>query len=237
MLKGLALNKAMNYIVVTIKEWNLDVYEKHISKLKGNWSLITDKQDLTLKNIKKINPKYIFFTHWSWMVPKEITNNYDCVCMHMTDLPYGRGGSPLQNLIIKGHKITKITALKMTQELDAGDIYHKVSLDLLGTAHEIFIDSANKTYELIKFIVENNPIPQPQEGEIVNFNRRKPSQSQIPEGLSLEDLHNHIRMLDAPGYPKAFLEMNDYRLEFESSDYADFRLSAKVSFIKREDNV
>jgi len=46
-LKELTSNKTMNYLVVTIKKWNLEVYEKHISKLEGNWSLITDKEDLT----------------------------------------------------------------------------------------------------------------------------------------------------------------------------------------------
>ena len=41
-------------------------------------------------------------------------------------------------------------------------------------------------------------------------------------------------MLDAPGYPKAFLEIKGYRLEFENSAYDDGRLSAKVIFIKGE---
>ena len=43
----------------------------------------------------------------------------------MTDLPYGRGGSPLQNLIINGHKETMMSALRCVQELDAGPIYLK----------------------------------------------------------------------------------------------------------------
>ena len=43
----------------------------------------------------------------------------------MTDLPYGRGGSPLQNLILKGKKTTKITAFKMIDKIDAGPIYLK----------------------------------------------------------------------------------------------------------------
>ena len=37
--------------------------------------------------------------------------------------------------------------------------------------------------------------------------------------------------------PKAFLDMNDYRLEFESTNNVDGRLSEKVNFIKKEDNV
>ena len=224
----------MNYLVVTIKQWNLDVYEKYISKLEGNWSLITNKEDLTLKNIKKINPKYIFFPHWSWMVPKEITDNYDCVCIHMTDLPYGRGGSPLQNLIIKGHKVTKLTALKMTQELDTGDIYHKVSLDLLGSAQEIFIEAANKAYELIKFIVENNPTPQPQEGEVVNFNRRKPSQSEIPKDITFDNIYDYVRMLDADTYPAAYIDFGGFRLLFKKAKLDNGKLTMEVDVKKNE---
>jgi len=224
----------MNYLVVTIKQWNLEVYEKHISKLEGSWSLITDKENLTLENIKKINPKYIFFPHWSWIVPKEITDSYDCVCIHMTDLPYGRGGSPLQNLIIKGHKVTKITALKMTQELDTGDIYHKVSLDLLGSAQEIFIEAANKAYELIKFIVENNPAPQPQEGEVVNFNRRKPSQSEIPKDITFDNIYDYVRMLDADTYPAAYIDFGGFRLLFKKAKLDNGKLTMEVDVKKNE---
>ena len=35
----------------------------------------------------------------------------------MTDLPYGRGGSPLQNLIIRGFESTKISAIEFKMEL------------------------------------------------------------------------------------------------------------------------
>ncbi len=143
----------MKYLVVTIKDWNIEEYKKYSNRFQGEWHLITNEQELTLENLKKINPEYIFFPHWSWMVPEEITNNYKCVCFHMTDLPYGRGGSPLQNLIIRGHKETKLTALKMTSILDAGDIYKKVDLDLSGSAQEIFIRMSKKIAKLINYII------------------------------------------------------------------------------------
>jgi methionyl-tRNA formyltransferase len=54
-------------------------------------------------------------------------------------LPYGRGGSPLQNLIDLGHKDTFVSALKMTEELDAGAIYLKKPLSLEGLAEEIYM--------------------------------------------------------------------------------------------------
>jgi len=37
-----------------------------------------------------------------WIILKEIFENYEIILFHMTDLPYGRGGSPLQNLIVRG---------------------------------------------------------------------------------------------------------------------------------------
>ncbi len=56
----------------------------------------------------------------------------------MTDLPYGRGGSPLQNLIQRGHTSTMLTALRCGAGLDTGDVYLKQPLSLHGSAEEIF---------------------------------------------------------------------------------------------------
>jgi len=56
----------------------------------------------------------------------------------MTDLPLGRGGSPLQNLIERGIEKTKISALKVEDGVDTGDIFIKEPLNLKGTAEEIF---------------------------------------------------------------------------------------------------
>ena len=55
----------------------------------------------------------------------KIYENYESILFHMTDLPYGRGGSPLQNLITNKIYNTKITAIKVSKELDEGDIYLK----------------------------------------------------------------------------------------------------------------
>ena len=77
-------------------------------------------EELSHVRLSEINPEYVFFPHWSWRIPESIYGNYSCVIFHMTDLPYGRGGSPLQNLIVRGHKSTQVSALKCIAELDAG---------------------------------------------------------------------------------------------------------------------
>ena len=102
----------MNYVVATVKPWNIKAFAEHHGALPGKWHLITDKDDLTAEFLGQVDPRYVFFPHWQWMVPDSITASSDCVCFHMTDVPYGRGGSPLQNLIQRGHAETMVSALK-----------------------------------------------------------------------------------------------------------------------------
>ncbi len=199
-----------------------------------NGKLISKKEELSLDLLKSLNPQYIFFPHWSYIIPSEIYENYNCIVFHMTDLPYGRGGSPLQNLILRGHKNTKISAIKVVEELDAGDIYLKKDLDLEGSAGEIYERAANVVVEMIKIIIETNPTPQPQHGKITKFKRRNPNESKIEDIADIATLHNFVRMLDAPNYPNAFIEKGNFRFEFTDSQIGnDGSLTAKVTIKKK----
>tara|TARA_A100001011_G_scaffold400437_1_gene514994 strand:- start:3653 stop:4351 length:699 start_codon:yes stop_codon:yes gene_type:complete len=206
--------QTISYLVVTIKEWNIKRYNLARGNFSGEWYLITNPSELSLEKVRKINPKYIFFPHWSERVPSEITSNYECICFHETDLPFGRGGSPIQNLIVRGFKSTKISAIKMTDKIDAGPIYLKKELSLEGIAEEIYIRSSEIVFEMIKYIIENKPNPIHQEGEVVIFKRRKPDQSIIPKEITtINELFDFIRMLDAEGYPKAKITFNSFEME------------------------
>ncbi len=229
-------NDETKYIVVGRTVWSQKIFNETISKYSGKWHLIQEKEKLILTAIKQINPRYIFFLHWSWKVPEEIINNYECVCFHMTDVPYGRGGSPLQNLIIRGHQQTKLTALQMTEEFDAGAVYLKEDLCLSGNAEEIYIRATYLSAQMIKRIIEEEPKPIPQTGEVVIFKRRKPHESKIPQLDSLLSLHDFIRMLDAEGYPKAFIEYQGFRYEFSRSALYNGKIKADVTITPIEEN-
>lgn len=225
--------KMDSFIVASSREWSLKYFNQFSKKQIGNWFFASKPSELNML-LSEISPRYIFFPHWNWIVPYDITNKYECVCFHMTDLPFGRGGSPLQNLILEGYDKTMLSSLRMEKSLDTGPIYYKKSLSLHGSAYDIYKRTERLCWNMIADFINNNPSPSVQEGEITNFKRRTPEQSQIPEGLSLKETYNYIRMLDAPGYPKAFFEMNGYRIEFERSEYLDGMLSAKVNFFKEE---
>lgn len=218
-----------HFLVAGCKRWNRRVFDEVIGRLPGRWEFVDNSAELTVQGVKSFAPRYIFFLHWSWKVPNELIDNYECVCFHMTDVPYGRGGSPLQNLILRGHRQTKLTALRMSQEFDAGPVYSKEDLSLEGNAEEVLIRATYLSARMIEDLISTERKPLPQVGEPVIFKRRKSEESEIPELESLETLHDFIRMLDAEGYPKAFLMHKGFRYEFSRAVRYDGRVVSEVT--------
>lgn len=224
------------YIVASNKVWNIDRFVARRAILPGMWVTITDPRDLDAELIRFVAPKYVFFMHWSSIVPLDILNITECVCFHMADVPYGRGGSPLQNLIERGHEDTVLTALRMTKELDAGPVYAKAPLSLKGSAADIFRRCAELSLDLMDRIAREEPVPREQVGEATIFHRRTPDQSRLPTDGSVRTVYDHIRMLDAETYPHAFLDYGDYRIELTDArlDGAEDRVDASARISRRQ---
>lgn len=222
------------YLIAGTKSWNRTVYEEIISAYPGNWYFVDKKEELTLVFLQAIRPRFIFFLHWSWKVPPDIFQSFECVCFHMSDVPHGRGGSPLQNLILRGQRQTKLTALQMVEAFDAGPVYLKRALSLEGSAEEIYIRATYLSAEMIRHLVENEPTPAPQQGEVTLFDRRKPEESRIPQRACLKDLHDFIRMLDAQGFPNAFLDYKGFRYAFTRAALYDGCIRADVKITAKK---
>lgn len=194
---------------------------------------VRTQAELEFSALADFAPRFVFFPHWSSKIPASIYEGFECVIFHMTDLPFGRGGSPLQNLVVRGISETQLTALRCVAELDAGPIYMKRPLSLLGTAEEILLRASKLTGEMIERIVLEQPTPQPQAGEPTAFRRRSPQDGNLAELGELEKAFDYIRMLDADGYPPAFLETKHFKLEFSraslrpDSIIADVKISRK----------
>lgn len=224
-----------SYIFASCKPWHRASFGHISNVVNANWRYVSNTAELEKAISKKIKPRYIFFLHWNWIVPEAIWKAYECVCFHMTDVPYGRGGSPLQNLILAGCTETMLTALRMVKEMDAGPVYAKRPLSLDGSAAEIYLRGGKLSLEIIQWMIENNPQPTPQEGEVVAFKRRKPEQSSLPNSGSLKNAYDFIRMLDAEGYPYAFIEHGNYLINFRNARLDGERIVAEVE-IKLQSN-
>lgn len=226
-----------DYVIASRVNWHYQEFERLQSEEKGNWHWVTKPDELT-ECLKLIKPRYIFFLHWSWRVPAELHETVECVCFHMTDVPYGRGGSPLQNLILRGHHSTMLTALRMADEMDAGPVYLKRPLSLEGSAQIIYERAGQLSFEMLRLIKDAEIEPEPQRGDITLFERRKPAQSELSKAKidSLEQFYDFIRMLDAESYPSSFLILYDFQLEFTDAELRNDEVRATVTITKRLHN-
>lgn len=226
----------MKIIIATIKTWNIE----KAMELKAKFSegheikIISCKEDLNYEAVSSFEPDYIFFPHWSYIIPANIYGNYSCIVFHMTDLPFGRGGSPLQNLIVRGFKETKLSAIRVEKDIDAGAVYLKAPLSLAGSAEEIFRRAAVIIFdEMIPLFIEKGGLePAEQQGIPVFFKRRTAEQSEINESMSLEEIYDYIRMLDAEGYPNAYIIFGKHKLKFKKARFDGDKICAEVHIME-----
>jgi|SRR5579864_5595175 len=209
----------MVYLFCAYREWALHLYKKLSRKYGKKIVLLNSPKKFTYSYVKKINPKFIFFPDWSWMVPSEIVNNYKCICLHESNLPKFRGGSPIQNQIIKGIKKTKTTAFFMTEGLDDGNILLQKNLSLEGSLDDIFKRIVENDYYIITSIISGRYRVRKQIGKPTIFKRRKPEESEFKNlDYSKKYIYDFIRMLEDP-YPNAFLTIGKRKIVFKSVKY------------------
>ena len=221
------------YIIATIKDWNINEYRKSKFYKKKNWHLLTNPKKLTFKYIKSINPKYIFFPHWSFKVPDEIIKNYECICFHTAPLPFGRGGSPIQNLILRGFLTSPVCALKMTDTIDGGPIYLKRNVSLKGNLSEIFNRISNVINTMIKHLIKKKVIPKKQRGKIYYFERLNYKEGLLKQDLSLSKIYDKIRMLDSDQYPKAFIDLKNIKIELTNASFKKGIIKCDAKIFKK----
>ena len=219
----------MKFIIITKKKWDIKNY-------KGLKSF-TIMSKLNYQKIKKINPKIIFFIHWSSIVKSSLFEKYLCIQFHCTALPKGRGGSPVQNQILSNINKTKLTAFKMSEKIDAGSICMQENFLLNGTAFEIFKRLEQLSIKMIKKIIKKNKIFfYKQIGLPTYFKRLSKIDSQINfiKLNTLKSLYDFLRMVDAPGYPKAYFEKNNFIYTFSNIKLKKNKILTNVTIEKNE---
>lgn len=223
----------MKFVIACSKTWCSNIMSTLIDEENLQFTFIDNKKKLTISYLDKLKPDYIFFPHWSYKVPKEIYTKYECVIFHMTDLPFGRGGSPLQNLIIRGHTVTMLSALKCADGLDAGPIYLKEKLSLLGNADEIFFRASLLIESMILEIISNRIEPTEQIGQTTTFLRRTEKDNDFSNVNSLDEVFDYIRMLDSKDYKPAFVEIGEFKFEFNDAIRKKDYIHSKVKISKK----
>jgi UDP-2,4-diacetamido-2,4,6-trideoxy-beta-L-altropyranose hydrolase len=156
-----------------------------------------------------------FLLGYRRIVSFEIRNRYrNCLVIHASELPRGRGWSPASWLILEGAQRIPVTLLEAVDQVDAGPIYCQDFLELDGTEligdwHTLLADA---TIKLVKHfsacypeILHDGRI---QSGEPSFYPRRKPKDGEVDPSKSLVEIFNYLRIADNDNYPVYFKYLN-----------------------------
>jgi methionyl-tRNA formyltransferase len=140
-------------------------------------------------------------------------NKYNLV-VHGSDLPKGKGMSPITWQILEGKNSIPLSLFEARKELDAGDIYLRSTLELSGyeLVEEIRQKQAAATVELISLFFEKYPDIEgvSQKGEDTFYRRRKREDGELDINKSLKEQFNLLRISDNEKYP-AFFKVNGHK--------------------------
>ncbi|WP_345993782.1 methionyl-tRNA formyltransferase [Sulfurimonas sp. HSL-1716] len=81
---------------------------------------LKDKE--VIDELLKIECDFIVVAAYGQILPPKILNHAPCINLHASILPKYRGASPIQEAILNGDTHTGVTAMKMDEGLDTGDI-------------------------------------------------------------------------------------------------------------------
>lgn len=207
----------MKIVFLAYREWALNVVESISAELGEAHEIMVFKTNAAFcewfesKHI--CGSEVVVAIGWSWIIKKEITDSLLCVGVHPSDLPNYRGGSPIQNQIIDGLTRSKCSLFRISDRLDAGEIFGKVGLSLEGDSMAVILKNIEKSsIELLYRFISNYPNVEGNEQDLEKgccVKRRKPEDGRLFQSdLNFENivpLYNKIRCLTDP-YPNAYIE-------------------------------
>ena len=130
--------------------------------------------------------------------------------VHESDLPKGRGWSPLTWQVLEGADRIPVTLFEADAKVDNGSIYLQTWIELNGSelVDELREHQARATLDLCRIWVKGYPAilsqARPQEGEATSYRRRTTKDSELDPGKPLGDQFNLLRVVDNRRYPAFF---------------------------------
>ena len=138
-------------------------------------------------------------------------NKYNLV-VHESDLPRGKGWSPLTWQVLEGSNRIPITLFEAVEKVDSGIIYNQDFIELNGSEllSEIKHKQGVMTIKLILDFLKRIDIikPRNQYGEQTFYSRRTKGDSKLDINKSIKDQFNLLRVCDNERYP-AFFTINE----------------------------
>ncbi len=193
-------------ILTTKNQW----FEKYAFKLAKDLkcALYFDH-----KNVKNFD--IVFILSYHKIIPTDILKqNKHNIVIHASDLPQGKGWSPLFWQVLEGKKEIVFSMFEAGDGIDNGDIYIKKTLKLNGYElnEELRKKQASFTLQMCKEFIDNYDLyknPYPQKGKESFYPKRTSKDSKLDINKTIKEQFNLLRIVDNKEYP-AFFEIDGY---------------------------
>lgn len=195
--------------------------------------------------LKEIAPDVIVVVAYGKILPKEILNipKYGCVNGHASLLPKYRGASPIQWCIVCGETETGVTAMKMDEGMDTGDILKTAKTEIGDeeTAEELFDRLSGLTAELLvntlSDLEKGNITPKKQDEEKASYAPIIKKEMAFLDFINMTatEIHNAVR-----GYyswPCAYFFLENKRIKVIKAAVADNTNAKAGTVVKSTDSL
>ena len=192
-------------ILADPRSWIVPCVKKLKDKisLKGyNAKFITSKEKIEKGDI-------LIIVGWERILSKNYLrlNKYNLV-VHESDLPKGKGWSPLTWQILEGKNKVTITLFEADEKVDDGLIYFQDVMVFRGDelVDELRKKQCQKTIELVLKFLNSYPniTGEKQKGKETFYKKREPIDSKIEANKPIAEIFNNFRVADNKRYPVFF---------------------------------
>lgn len=172
-------------------------------------------------------PSDILFLLSYWeIVPRSVrTKHAHTLVVHESDLPKGRGWSPVTWQILEGSNRIPLCLLEAADAFDAGHVYLRSEMALRGDelVDEIREKQATASFQLCRDFIDQYPAitmkATPQDGSPSEYPRRRPADSELDPEQSIAAQFNQLRVADNAAYPAFFVYKGQkYILKIERAE-------------------
>ena len=137
-----------------------------------------------------------------------LKRNRHNLVVHESDLPKGRGWSPVAWQVSEGKNEIPIVLFEANQYVDSGPIYLRDKIILKGDEllSEIRDGQWEMTEHLVRRFIENHPYNARSEqvGEVTYYRKRERRDDNIDPEKSLAEIFDKLRIVDNDNYPAWF---------------------------------
>jgi methionyl-tRNA formyltransferase len=174
----------------------LDIDSRYICSISYSHEQVVGQQIVFVLGYTKI------------LSPRFLSRNHLNLVVHESDLPYGKGFSPVQWQILEGKRLIPVCLIEAVERVDAGDIVlrGKIELDGYELHDEIRAKQARESFRLIREFLACYPTyrRQSQTGEERAFPRRTAKDGELDPDKTIREQFNLLRTGNNEQWPSYF---------------------------------